>query len=105
MEAVAAVSAVSEGVVAAAADETAGRSAVENCAAQAAANVFTGVIMAGRGPQSFKKRQKEQQRKEKREEKMSKRLERKRQASSSSESESESAPAAERPDPEATPLS
>jgi len=33
--------------------------------------------MAGRGPQTFKKRQKEQQRKEKREEKMAKRLQRK----------------------------
>jgi hypothetical protein len=35
--------------------------------------------MAGRGPQTFKKKQKEQQRKEKREEKMAKRLERKKQ--------------------------
>ncbi|MGH9559200.1 MAG: hypothetical protein ACRD30_08155 [Bryobacteraceae bacterium] len=34
--------------------------------------------MAGRGPQSFKKRQKEQQRKEKQQEKIAKRLERKR---------------------------
>ena len=34
--------------------------------------------MAGRGPQSFKKRQKEQQRKEKQLEKIAKRLERKR---------------------------
>jgi hypothetical protein len=34
--------------------------------------------MAGRGPQSFKKRQKEQQRKEKQEEKRAKRLDRKR---------------------------
>jgi hypothetical protein len=34
--------------------------------------------MAGRGPQSFKKRQKEQQRKEKQQEKVAKRLERKR---------------------------
>jgi hypothetical protein len=33
--------------------------------------------MANRGPQSFKKRQKEQQRKEKQQEKMAKRLERK----------------------------
>jgi len=33
--------------------------------------------MAGRGPQSFKKRQKEQQRKEKQEEKRARRLERK----------------------------
>jgi hypothetical protein len=32
--------------------------------------------MAGRGPQSFKKRQKEQQRKEKQQEKLAKRLER-----------------------------
>jgi hypothetical protein len=37
--------------------------------------------MPGRGPQSFKKRQKEQQRKEKQQEKMAKRLERKRQGS------------------------
>lgn len=37
--------------------------------------------MPGRGPQSFKKRQKEQQRKEKQQEKMAKRLERKRQSS------------------------
>jgi hypothetical protein len=36
-----------------------------------------GVIMAGRGPQSFKKRQKEQARKEKQQEKIAKRLERK----------------------------
>jgi hypothetical protein len=36
--------------------------------------------MAGRGPQSFKKRQKEQQRKERQQEKLTKRLERKRQA-------------------------
>jgi len=34
--------------------------------------------MAGRGAQTFKKRQKEQQRKEKQQEKMAKRLERKR---------------------------
>jgi len=34
--------------------------------------------MGGRGPQSFKKRQKEQQRKEKQQEKVAKRLERKR---------------------------
>lgn len=34
--------------------------------------------MAGRGAQTFKKRQKEQQRKEKQQEKISKRLERKR---------------------------
>jgi hypothetical protein len=33
--------------------------------------------MAGRGPQTFKKRQKEQQRKEKQQEKMAKRLQRK----------------------------
>jgi hypothetical protein len=36
--------------------------------------------MAGRGPQSFKKRQKEQHRKEKQQEKLAKRLERRRQA-------------------------
>jgi len=34
--------------------------------------------MAGRGPQSFKKRQKEQQRKEKQQEKLAKKVERKR---------------------------
>jgi hypothetical protein len=38
---------------------------------------FQGAIMAGRGPQSFKKRQKEQQRKEKQQEKLSRKLERK----------------------------
>ena len=36
--------------------------------------------MAGRGPQSFKKRQKEQQRKEKQQEKMARRMERRLQA-------------------------
>jgi len=36
--------------------------------------------MAGRGSQSFQKRQKEQQRKERRQEKLAKRLERNRQA-------------------------
>jgi hypothetical protein len=41
--------------------------------------------MAGRGPQSFQKRQKEQQRKEKQQEKIAKRLERKRQAAASPE--------------------
>src|SRR5258706_10514436 len=35
-----------------------------------------GAIMAGRGPQSFKKRQKEQARKEKQQEKLAKRMER-----------------------------
>lgn len=49
--------------------------------------------MAGRGPQSFKKRQKEQQRKEKREEKLQKRMERKRQPSTSSDAESPDADA------------
>lgn len=38
--------------------------------------------MAGRGPQSFKKRQKEQQRREKHQEKIAKRLERKRMGAS-----------------------
>jgi hypothetical protein len=37
--------------------------------------------MPGRGPQTFKKRQKEQQRKERREEKMAKRLNRKAEGS------------------------
>ena len=36
--------------------------------------------MAGRGPQSFKKRQKEQQRKEKQQEKLARRMERRLQA-------------------------
>ena len=53
--------------------------------------------MAGRGPQTFKKRQKEQQRKEKREAKISKRLERKRQVITASESGAD----AERPNAEA----
>ena len=43
--------------------------------------------MSGRGPQSFKKRQKEQQRKERQQEKIAKRLERKHQAKKSPESE------------------
>ena len=43
--------------------------------------------MAGRGPQSFKKRQKEQLRKEKQQEKIAKRLERKRNPQVISESE------------------
>ena len=41
--------------------------------------------MAGRGPQSFKKRQKEQQRKEKQQEKLAKRMERKRNPLSAAE--------------------
>jgi hypothetical protein len=36
--------------------------------------------MAGRGPQTFKKRQKEQQRKERQQEKIARRLQRKQQA-------------------------
>jgi hypothetical protein len=43
--------------------------------------------MAGRGPQSFKKRQKEQQRKEKQLEKAQKRVERKSQPRDSSDDE------------------
>ena len=43
--------------------------------------------MAGRGPQSFKKRQKEQQRKEKQMEKAQKRVERKTNPSSTEEEE------------------
>ena len=43
--------------------------------------------MAGRGSQSFKKRQKEQQRKEKQQEKIAKRLERKRSPQMLPESE------------------
>jgi hypothetical protein len=50
--------------------------------------------MAGRGAQSFKKRQKEQQRKEKQQEKFAKRLERKRVGPGS-----ESGEAAEEPNP------
>jgi hypothetical protein len=42
--------------------------------------------MAGRGPQSFKKRQKELRRKEKQQEKIAKRLERKLRAQTSTES-------------------
>ncbi len=38
--------------------------------------------MAGRGPQTFKKKQKEQARKEKRQEKLARKLERKRQGPS-----------------------
>lgn len=38
--------------------------------------------MAGRGPQTFKKRQKEQQRKERQQEKMAKRLQRKQEPKS-----------------------
>ncbi len=49
--------------------------------------------MGGRGPQSFKKRQKEQQRKEKHLEKIAKRLERKQNPSTSDASEEQ--PAAE----------
>ncbi|HEX4133997.1 MAG TPA: hypothetical protein VHY84_05175 [Bryobacteraceae bacterium] len=43
--------------------------------------------MAGRGPQSFKKRQKEQHRKEKQQEKAQRRVERKTQPKDSSEEE------------------
>jgi len=43
--------------------------------------------MAGRGPQSFKKRQKEQQRKEKQQEKLARKLERKHQAKTTTEPE------------------
>ncbi|MBL8296245.1 MAG: hypothetical protein JNN08_30660 [Bryobacterales bacterium] len=39
--------------------------------------ITSGEIMAGRGPQTFQKRQKEQQRKEKQEEKRAKRLQKK----------------------------
>ena len=39
-------------------------------------SIWKGWVMAGRGPQSFKKRQKEQQRKEKQQEKLAKRRER-----------------------------
>lgn len=43
--------------------------------------------MAGRGPQSFKKRQKEQQRKEKQQEKLAKRMERRLHPAGPEESE------------------
>jgi hypothetical protein len=49
------------------------------CRAVAESDRFKEEIMAGRGPQSFKKRQKEQQRREKHQEKLAKRLERKQQ--------------------------
>jgi hypothetical protein len=45
--------------------------------------------MGGRGPQSFKKRQKEEQRKEKRLEKIAKRLERKQNPLSSTDTDDE----------------
>jgi hypothetical protein len=45
--------------------------------------------MAGRGPQSFKKKQKEQQRKERQQEKVARRLERKHQAQTSAEPETQ----------------
>jgi len=55
--------------------------------------------MGGRGPQSFKKRQKEQQRKEKLEEKIAKRLERKLNPPSTEEADAplEDQPSAEQP--------
>jgi hypothetical protein len=46
---------------------------------------FQGLLMAGRGPQTFKKKQKEQARKEKRQEKIARKLERKRQGPSENE--------------------
>jgi len=46
--------------------------------------------MAGRGPQSFKKRQKEQQRKEKQQEKMARRMERRLQAKTPADAEVQS---------------
>jgi len=46
--------------------------------------------MAGRGPQSFKKRQKEQQRKEKQQEKMARRMERRLQAKTPADAEGHS---------------
>ena len=45
--------------------------------------------MAGRGAQSFQKRQKEQQRKEKQQEKFAKRLERKRQGPAGPDTETD----------------
>jgi hypothetical protein len=43
--------------------------------------------MAGRGPQSFKKRQKEQQRKEKQQEKLARKLERRNNPTASQDSD------------------
>lgn len=51
--------------------------------------------MAGRGPQTFKKRQKEQQRKEKQQEKMAKRLARKDEGGSPESEEEEYDPFAD----------
>jgi hypothetical protein len=45
--------------------------------------------MAGRGPQTFQKRQKEQQRKERQQEKMARRLERKHQKQGAPEDQGE----------------
>jgi hypothetical protein len=42
--------------------------------------LYKELFMGGRGPQSFKKRQKEQQRKEKQQEKLAKKIERKQQS-------------------------
>jgi hypothetical protein len=44
--------------------------------------------MAGRGPQTFQKRQKEQQRKEKQQEKLAKRLQRKQESRTSGDAPS-----------------
>ena len=54
--------------------------------------------MAGRGPQSLKKRQREQQRREKQQEKMAKRLARKRQPSEADSQEPVSAVPADQVD-------
>jgi hypothetical protein len=51
--------------------------------------------MPGRGPQTFKKRQKEQQRRERQQEKMAKRLARKNEERPASPSESENVAEAE----------
>ncbi len=58
--------------------------------------------MAGRGPQTFKKRQKEQQRKEKQQEKLAKRLERRQRQNSSSEPGASGENPAQFVDPETT---
>jgi hypothetical protein len=62
--------------------------------------------MPGRGPQTFKKRQKEQQRKERQQEKMEKRLRRKEQGPApegESDSETPVAPLGPESEPDASP--
>ncbi|MBV8550166.1 MAG: hypothetical protein JOY54_02620 [Acidobacteriaceae bacterium] len=61
--------------------------------------------MAGRGPQTFKKRQKEQQRKEKQQEKLARRLERRQAAQAGVEPREEDEGVLEKPDSLLDPLS